>query len=189
MLRASAVQPFLAELASRAELTAALLLSSDGRLLASSGPPVGAPSGGAGAGAGAGADRERDVERLVGCVAARALGEYAAVSQARFSRAADVALLFLTFEGGGALAALPLGGGGGEGEGAAAFVLVAYARGGGGDVSLARMRRHLEAARAALAPQLDRLGSLRGPDLGASSSAGVQAAKQEVEEAATGVAL
>ena len=165
MLRASAVQPVLTALVSGAGLTAALLLTADGRLLACSGAggAGGAEAWGAGAGAGACTDREHDVERLVGCVAARALGEYAAVSQSRFCRAADVSLLCLACEGGGALAAVPLASCGGDGAGA--FLLAAYVSSGGAGagVSLARMRRHLEAARAALAPLLERVGTLAPP--------------------------
>lgn len=89
--------------------------------------------------------------------AAHALSEYSAVSQGSFSRAADVALLAVTCDG-GSLAALPLGVDG-------AFLLAVYekhADGGAPALTLTRTRAVMETARAALAPHVDGLGHVPG---------------------------
>lgn len=156
MLRGSAVQPVLEELAAGASLTGALLVASDGRLLAfadvtAAGSSSTSNNGLASAGA---ADRERERDRLVGCVAARALSEYAAVSQGRF--AADASFLWLACDL-GAVAAAPLAP---PREGEPFFLLAAY---GGPHASLATTRACMETARALLAPHMELLGHLEPP--------------------------
>ena len=79
------------------------------------------------------------------------------MSQGSFSRAADVALLAVTCDG-GSLAALPLGVDG-------AFLLAVYekhADGGAPALTLTRTRAVMETARAALAPHVDGLGHVPG---------------------------
>ena len=80
------------------------------------------------------------------------------MSQGSFSRAADVALLAVSCDG-GSLAALPLGVDG-------AFLLAVYekhADGGAAPLTLTRPRAVMETARAALTPHVDGLGNVALP--------------------------
>ena len=174
MLRGSAVQPVLEELAAGASMAGALLVASDGRLLAF------ADTGGGGSASAAVADRERERDRLVGCVAARALSEYAAVTQGRF--AADAVFLWLACEA-GAVAAAPLAA---PREGEPFFLLAAY---GGDGASLSTARACIEAARAALAPHVERLGLLDMPQPRAQAVAVAAAAVAAVASSSAAAAV
>ena len=135
MLRAHAVSSALTRIASgiaSAECgCTALLLASDGRLLAQS------------AGDGALAAEE---SRLAGCIAARAFAEYAAAA-AGLERHADVDFLWLACEY-GVIAAAPVN----------EALLLACVCGGGAQLEPTRLQ--VDAARRALAPALESLGVL-----------------------------